>query len=609
MASPTLGKVPSVQLDTGSPVPKKILPHSGVMPDEIVDQLQDPVLALDVHGKILGCNHAAIRVYGYSETELLGQPLNLLWSEQEQVAWPTILPSIVESGQYRRELRTCSRSGTDIFVHISLSALRDADCKLVGIAALITDVTQQTLLQRALSDSRQRRKLDEASARTRPEHFARSERHINGTRFVVASPVMHKFMEMVDRVAANPEIVLITGETGSGKELIARSVHDGSPRRNEPFVDINCAALPEHLVESELFGYEKGAFSGADASKPGLFELAHKGTLFLDEIGELDPKIQVKLLRVLDGSPYYRLGGHRKIVVDVRIVAATNQNLGLAVKEGRFRSDFFHRLSQYQLRVPPLRERPQDVIALAEHFLSLKNKELRFTSDASSALACYNWPGNVRELRNLIAKLAMSANGPEISSDDLLSEVSADNTHKSESAVASTNLESMEEQLIIKALESTGGHRGLAAEQLGISRRTLSRKLHEYNIDCPHDNRGQALGAMGQEQQKLFRAKTRFLASLQNAQGHETTVTAVNLSTGGLGFDGFTDPQHFRGLLDVKFLLPDSDKLIEAKARIVWNDANGRAGARFVVLDPALYEEIHHWTTSKMKQEGWELND
>jgi hypothetical protein len=261
------------------------------------------------------------------------------------------------------------------------------------------------------------------------------------------------------------------------------------------------------------------------------------------------------------------------------------------------------------LRVPPLRERPQDVIALAEHFLSLKNKELRFTSDASSALACYNWPGNVRELRNLIAKLAMSANGPEISSDDLLSEVSADNTHKSESAVASTNLESMEEQLIIKALESTGGHRGLAAEQLGISRRTLSRKLHEYNIDCPHDNRGQALGAMGQEQQKLFRAKTRFLASLQNAQGHETTVTAVNLSTGGLGFDGFTDPQHFRGLLDVKFLLPDSDKLIEAKARIVWNDANGRAGARFVVLDPALYEEIHHWTTSKMKQEGWELND
>jgi DNA-binding NtrC family response regulator len=420
--------------------------------------------------------------------------------------------------------------------------------------------------------------------------------------------VMHKFMVMVERIAANPEMVLISGETGSGKELIARSIHDNSHRHAKPWVDINCAALPEQLVESELFGYEKGAFSGADASKPGLFELAHQGTLFLDEIGELDLKLQVKLLRVLDGAPYYRLGGHRKIMVDVRIVAATNLNLDLAVQEGRFRRDLFHRLSQFQLRVPPLRERPEDVVALAEHFLQVKDPQLRFTSDAMSALACYSWPGNVRELRNLVAKLSVAATGSQISSADLLTELSGER-HKREPVLPATNLEGMEEQMIIKALEGSGGHRGLAAEQLGISRRTLSRKLREYNIDCPHDNRGQALGAIGQEQQKLFRAKTRFLVSLKNAEGHEQTFTAVNLSTGGLGFDGLTDPQLFRGLLDARFLLPESETLVEAKARIVWTDANGRAGARFVVLEPALYEEIHHWTANKMKEEGWEANE
>jgi hypothetical protein len=225
-----------------------------------------------------------------------------------------------------------------------------------------------------------------------------------------------------------------------------------------------------------------------------------------------------------------------------------------------------------------------------------------------TALSCYSWPGNVRELRNLVAKLSMAAARPEISSEDLLSEISGEKL-KHEQALPATNLEGMEEQMIIKALETTGGHRGLAAEQLGISRRTLSRKLREYNIDCPHDNRGQALGAMGQQQQKLFRAKTRFLVSLKNAEGHEATVTAVNLSTGGLGLDGVTDSQRFRGLLDARFLLPQSGTLVEAKARIVWTDANGRAGARFVVLEPALYEEIHHWTANKMKEEGWELND
>src|SRR5258706_12288730 len=184
--------------------------------------------------------------------------------------------------------------------------------------------------------------------------------------------------------------------------------------------------MREQIVASDLLGYEKGAFSGADSSKPGLFELGDKSTIFLDEIGELQPQIQVKLLRVLDGAPYFRLGGHRKIIVDVRVVAATNQDLELAVKEGRFRKDLYHRLSQFQLRVPPLRERPEDIVALAQHFLSLKSPSKTLTADALSALQSNDWPGNIRELRNLIAQLAMAASGGQITAAEVHAELSGE---------------------------------------------------------------------------------------------------------------------------------------------------------------------------------------
>src|SRR6202049_3751477 len=186
---------------------------------------------------------------------------------------------------------------------------------------------------------------------------------------VVRSKAMETLLALVERGAPTNATVLITGETGSGKELIARAVHHYSLRHSKPWVDVNCAALPEHLMESELFGYEKGAFSGADSTKPGLFELANTGTLFLDEIGELDRKMQVKLLRVLDGAPYYRLGGTRKVSVDVRIIAATNQDLEEMVRNGRFRNDLFHRLGQIAITVPPLRERREDIVPIAEYFL------------------------------------------------------------------------------------------------------------------------------------------------------------------------------------------------------------------------------------------------
>lgn len=418
---------------------------------------------------------------------------------------------------------------------------------------------------------------------------------------------MQQFMGMVERVAGHSETVLITGETGTGKELIACSIHEYSHRNGKPWVDINCAALPEHLVESELFGYEKGAFSGADNSKPGLFELADKGTLFLDEIGELAPHVQVKLLRVLDGAPYYRLGGHRKITVDVRIVAATNQDLEAAVREGRFRKDLFHRLSQFQLRVPPLRERPEDIVALAEHFLRLKSPEMRFSAAALRALQAHSWPGNVRELRNIVSKVAMAATGPEISADVVHGELGGSEPDKNPAVPTIGGLEGMERQMVMKALENTGGHRAKAAEQLGISRRTLSRKLREYQMTAIPGNKSRALGALSLRQQKFFRSEVRFPVTLRDSQGQETKVFAVNLSVGGMGLEGLADPRALQGPMDASFVLPGTETRIEAKIQVVWADPEGRAGATFVVIEPAVFEELQHWTNRKMKEEGWEL--
>ena len=315
---------------------------------------------------------------------------------------------------------------------------------------------------------------------------------------VIASEPMTRLLSMAERVARSNATVLITGESGSGKEIIARAVHHHSPRSHRPWVDLSCAALPEHLIESELFGYDKGAFSGADSNKPGLFELAHQGTIFLDEIGELEPKMQVKLLRVLDGTPYYRLGGVKKITVDVRVVAATNQELEIAVAEGRFRSDLYHRLSQITLRVPPLRKRMEDIAPLALYFLEQQNPRMHFSDAALGILVRHSWPGNIRELRNVVIKAALLAQGDKIVPEDLPvmmyppahAPLYNGNGHANGHAngngangSGSSSLDGMERRMIFEALEATGGHQQRAAARLGISRRTLSRKLKLYESE------------------------------------------------------------------------------------------------------------------------------
>jgi len=574
-----------------------------VLPPGILDRLQDVVFAADLQGTITSCNQGIDR-YGFVPKDVIGQDIAQLYGIQQQTFLASHATAIVlQKGRFEDEFQGHTKSGQDVGVHLCLMLLRDSDGAPAGIVGFSIDISE--------------RKIPEIAS---PVHAPAAkgavplaQRQIDGTQFLIASPLMHKFMGMVDRVAGHTETVLVTGETGTGKELVARTIHESSYRHKKALVDINCAALPEHLVESELFGYEKGAFSGADSSKPGLFELADKSTIFLDEIGELQPQIQVKLLRVLDGAPYYRLGGNRKITTDVRVVAATNQDLDLAVKEGRFRKDLFHRLSQFQLRVPPLRERPEDIEALARHFLSLKAADKVFTADALAALQGHPWPGNIRELRNLVAKLAMSAEKQQITGAEVVAALGGEGqsattvTSRASGAVPLGNLENMEEQMIIRALEQTGGHRAQAAEQLGISRRTLSRKLREYEIETRTGEGSAKLGIISEEQQKFFRAKVNLSVTLKNAHGKELQVHAVNLSTGGMGLDAVSDASGFGGLLDVSFLLPESEIVVQAKGRLVWAEAGGRAGLRFVVIEPAVFVQLQHWTNQKMKDEGWEI--
>src|SRR6266700_1025532 len=615
VASPALGKQHSAKKEQqgaysteGTRVRPR--PSWGTLDSSVLDQLHEGLIATDLDANITGGNNAALQMYGYSPAELLGNNLALLYPvEESALLHSAAIASVQEKGHHQAELRTRSKSGNDVYVRLSLTMLVDENSAPAGMVAILVDITERKLLEFALKQNQEKRPkaadLDRLAQEEKPDLV---HRQINDSLFLMASPLMHKFMTMVDRVAACPEIVLITGETGSGKELIARSVHDNSHRRSKPWVDINCAALPEHLVESELFGYEKGAFSGADASKPGLFEMADKGTLFLDEIGELQLQTQVKLLRVLDGQPFYRLGGHRKIKVDVRIVAATNQDLEAAVRDGRFRQDLFHRLGHFQLRVPPLRDRPEDIVALAEHFLRLKAPSKNFSSQAISALLSHGWLGNIRELRNLVAKMAMESSSSEIDFSRLSAALTGEPTALRQTAsLPVSNLDSMEEQMIIKALERTGGQRTLAAEQLGISRRTLSRKLKEYNISFAPGESTASLGFISNEQQKFFRARVETAVTIRNSQGEEICVQGVNLSPGGMGLDGLKEPLRFAGLLDISFVLPESEILFQAKARLMWIGEEGRVGIRFAVIEPALFEQLQHWTDHKMKEEGWEF--
>jgi DNA-binding NtrC family response regulator len=304
---------------------------------------------------------------------------------------------------------------------------------------------------------------------------------------VTASARMEELLRLVDRVAPTDSAVLVLGESGTGKELVARAIHERSPRARQAFVAIHCGALPREVLESELFGHEKGAFTGAVNSKLGLIELADGGTLFLDEIGEMEPESQVKLLRVLETHSFFRVGGTRSRTVDMRLVTATNRDLAEAIRQSQFRQDLFYRINTISLLLPPLRERPEDVRVLAEHFLEQNAAygRKRLAPETLRCLEAYPWPGNVRELQHVIQRGVILGNSDVLQPGDLPAEVQCGGGPAPAAAAsgsAAGSLEAMEREHIVATLKQVAGHRGKAAALLGIDPKTLYRKLLSYGI-------------------------------------------------------------------------------------------------------------------------------
>jgi two-component system response regulator AtoC len=308
-----------------------------------------------------------------------------------------------------------------------------------------------------------------------------------------------KTMEIFDaikRVAQTKTTVMITGETGTGKELVADAIHYNSPRKNNPLIKLNCAAIAETLMESELFGYEKGAYTGAAITKQGKFELAHKGTLSLDEVAEIPREMQVKLLRVIQEQEFERVGGLRTIKVDVRIIAATNQNLSRQVQVGNFREDLYYRLNVFPIDIPPLRERKEDILPLVDYFLDKFNKKMdlsiKMDSEVKEMLLRYEWPGNIRELENLIERMMLLVKNNLITSREIPAEfkeavnkvtsIPKDGGKKPFKEYMRGQVENVERQMIIKCLEESGGNVTQAAKKMGLSRKGLQLKMIKYNL-------------------------------------------------------------------------------------------------------------------------------
>ncbi|MBH23680.1 MAG: DNA-binding response regulator [Myxococcales bacterium] len=374
------------------------------------------------------------------------------------------------------------------------------DALKVGAFDYITKPFEQEDIQNSLRKAIRMRELNEGAVHSSQSGPLGDDPATGRFGIIGRSTQMQEVFTIIDRVAGQPSTVLITGESGTGKELVAKALHHSSDRSGKPFIRINCAAIPTNLMESELFGYEKGAFTGADHAKPGRFELADGGTLFLDEIGEISMEMQVKLLRALQESEFERVGGLKTIRVNVRLVAATNRDLQEAIKQGEFREDLYYRLNVVPIHLPPLCDRADDIPLLVEHFIQKYNdrlqKEVESLSDeAVEVLKGYAWPGNIRELENVLERTMLFSDGEVIEADDLptdlverSSELPIPSLHIPAGGdtglkeVVKETTSRIEREYIIRALEETGGNVTQAAKRLKISRKSLQNKMKEFNL-------------------------------------------------------------------------------------------------------------------------------
>jgi PAS domain S-box-containing protein len=440
--------------------------------ESIFDQLSDALFVYDKELQIVGVNQAAQRLFGMSAEEMIGKRCQELFRCSSCEADCGMLRGLGESAALPAgTVNLHLENGRERMVVIRTVQLLDDEGSLEGVIATIKDITEEAQIEKR--------------------------------QIIAESPAMLELLSFVRRVASSEATsILIEGENGTGKDLIAKTLHYQSLRQSEPFLAINCAAIPETLLESELFGYEKGAFTDARAQKRGLLELADKGTLFLDEIGEMPLSLQAKLLRVLEEQIFRRLGGLRDINVDVRIIAATNKNLREAVHEGAFRQDLYYRLNVIQLEVPTLRERHEDILPLTRFFIDYYNLKFKrqvegISREAESLLLAHDWPGNVRELRNAIERAMILEDTAYIQASSLPIAVQGGEEPHHNFAVAAVGAESMvpvngetggmslteqERRLVIQALERAGGNQTQAARLLKITRDTLRYKMKKFSL-------------------------------------------------------------------------------------------------------------------------------
>ena len=443
--------------------PQSIIQPSQERFEAVLSSISDGVFTVDQEGRIACFNRAAQEITGFTFEEVLGRPCREIF-RSDICPDACALKYTMETGKPVRNLAVTikTKEGREVPVSISTAPLLDKNGRKVGGVETFRDLRPLESL---------RKKLEQA--------YTRHD-------IVAKSKTMTLILDKLETVAAADSTVLITGESGTGKELVARAVHSLSNRAGKPFVPVNCGGLPETLIESELFGYEKGAFTGADKPKPGRFRLAQGGTIFLDEIGDLAPGVQAKLLRVLQEKVYEPLGGVRPVPANVRVLTATHRDLRGMVQEETFRQDLYYRINVIEINLPPLRERMEDVPLLAKKFVAdLAQEQAKdiqgFTPGALARLMAYDYPGNIRELRNIVEHGFVLCPGGLIRTEHLPADLNA----SCPSPPMKNGLEEFEQERIITALRNNNWNRLGAARELGIHKTTLFRKIKRYGIRLP----------------------------------------------------------------------------------------------------------------------------
>ncbi|MFO8085166.1 MAG: sigma 54-interacting transcriptional regulator [Desulfobacterales bacterium] len=441
----------------------------------VIDTLRDGLLVVDPRGNILAANPSAEKLTGYSEKELIGHSCRLLnctgckiQDKGEGVNWC----ELYSLGKIRdKQCQITHKDGRTLDIVKSASVLRDKVGKIIGAVETLTDISELVKQQREILSLK------------KSCHLEKGFYGILGS-----SPPMEQLFELIENVSQTDAPVMILGASGTGKELVARAIHDAGSRAGKPFIKVNCAALNENLLESELFGHVKGAYTGADRNRIGRFEAAQEGTIFLDEIGDITLSTQVKLLRVLEEKQIERVGDHRPFSVNVRIVTATNRNLEKLVEKQYFREDLFFRINVFPLYCPCLSERREDIPVIVQSFIKRNNAEsgkniLGFTPEAMEKLLNYGWPGNVRELRNVVEYAFVLCPGDYVHVQHLPPKIISPASNAADMLFDSRKKIDRTREELVRALRMTSGNQSKAASILGVSRVTVWKRLKKYGID------------------------------------------------------------------------------------------------------------------------------